>query len=98
MRNPRALQIFLNTDDIEIVNPIGSHTKKHKITMFYYTLGNVPPHFRSRLQAIQLLGVARAKDLKKCGPGVLLEDFISKSARYVIWRHCSDTAWQEYQC
>ena len=26
-RNPSALQIFLNTDDIEIVNPIGTHVK-----------------------------------------------------------------------
>ena len=28
--HPRALQIVLYTDDIEIVNPIGSHTSKHK--------------------------------------------------------------------
>lgn len=49
-RNPNALQIFLNTDDIEIVNPIGSHTKKHKLSMFYFTLGNIPPELRSRLQ------------------------------------------------
>jgi len=44
-RNPSALQIFLNTDDIEIVNPIGTHVKKHKLTMFYYTVGNIPLSF-----------------------------------------------------
>ncbi|XP_022093684.1 uncharacterized protein LOC110980918 [Acanthaster planci] len=76
-RNPQALQVILNTDDIEIVNPIGSHTKKHKLTMFYYTLANIPPEYRSQLQTIQLLGVARSKDIRKYGSGALLEDFVS---------------------
>ena len=62
-RNPQALQIIVNTDDIEIVNPIGHHTKKHKLTMFYYTLGNIPAEYRSQLHAIQLLGVAKSKDV-----------------------------------
>ena len=39
--HPHALQILLYTDDIEIVNPIGSHTSKHKLTMFYFTLANI---------------------------------------------------------
>ena len=52
MTNPRALQVIIHTDDIEIVNPIGSHTKKHELSMFYYTLGNIPPEFRSQLHAI----------------------------------------------
>ena len=30
-RNLHALQIILNTDDIELVNPIGTHTKKTQI-------------------------------------------------------------------
>ena len=75
-RNPKALQIILTNDDIEMVNPIGSHTKKHKLSMFYYTLANIPPESRSRLQAIQFLGVAKSKDLRKRGPGVFLHDFI----------------------
>jgi hypothetical protein len=29
--------ISLYTDDFEIVNPIGSHRKKHKLTAFYWT-------------------------------------------------------------
>jgi hypothetical protein len=76
-RNKNALQIILNTDDIEIVNPIGSHTKKHKMTMFYYTLGNVSPMYRSRMVATQLLAVAKTIDLKQFGIQRLLADFIA---------------------
>ena len=33
-RNPSAPQIFLNTDDIEVVNPIGAHVRKHHLLCF----------------------------------------------------------------
>ena len=75
-RNRKALQLIINNDDIEIVNPIGSHTKKHKLSIFYYTLGNIPPEFRSGLHAIQLLCVSRSADLKMGGLHLLMSDFI----------------------
>ena len=71
------LQVLLYLDEIEIVNPIGTHVKKHKLTMFYFTLANIPPSFRSRYEAIQLLAVAKTVDIKKYGPKRLLSDFIS---------------------
>ena len=77
-KHPQALQIILSHDDIEIVNPLGVHTKKHKVAMFYYTLGNIPPQYRSRLSAIQLLAIAKTVDLKKFGADPLLNDFITK--------------------
>ena len=48
--NPRALQIFL-------------HVKKHKFSMFYFTLGKIPLMFKSRLAPIQLIAVARTNNL-----------------------------------
>ena len=75
-QNPSALQIFLNTDDIECCNPVGCHVKKHKLTMFYYTLGNIPPQFRSKLTSIQLLAIAKTKDVRQFGVDVLLRDFL----------------------
>ena len=75
--NPTALQIILHWDDIETVNPIGSHTKKHKWTMVYFTLGNVSPHLRSALSMIQLVAIAKAKDHRDYGIGKLLSDFTS---------------------
>lgn len=74
--NPKALQILLNTDDIEIVNPLGSHTKKHKLSMFYFTLANIPPAYRSSLHSIQLLGVAKSVDIRISGAEPLLRQFI----------------------
>jgi hypothetical protein len=76
IRNPNALQLVLYNDDIEIVNPIGTHVKKHKLTLFYYMLGNIPPQFRSKLTCIQLVAVAKTADLKKYGLDGLLKDFI----------------------
>ncbi|XP_033099745.1 uncharacterized protein LOC117103311 [Anneissia japonica] len=78
-RNPQALQIVLNCDDIEIVNPIGVHVKKHKLSMFYWVLGNLPPEYRSRLTSIHLLAVAKTQDLKQDNMGCkkLLQDFLA---------------------
>lgn len=46
---------------MEIVNPPGAHVKKHKITVFYFTLCNIPPEFRSQLHAMQLLAIAKTR-------------------------------------
>jgi len=74
--NSTALQVILNCDDMEIVNPLGSHVKKHKITLFYYSLGNIPPEYRSRTDVIQLLAFAKTCDLRNCnGEHKLLADF-----------------------
>ncbi len=73
-----ALQIVINCDDVEIVNPLGSHVKKHKVTMFYFTLANIPPQYRSRLQVIQLLAICKSKDSRvQKSEECLLSDFIN---------------------
>ena len=72
-----TLNLCLYTDDFEIANPIGVHRKKHKITAFYWLLLNIPPEYRSKLSAIQLLAIARTADIRKCGVNGLLQDFKS---------------------
>ena len=49
------------------VNPIGAHTKKHKLSVFFWTLLNIPPKHRSKLSCIQLIAVAKARDCKEFG-------------------------------
>ena len=47
--------------------------------MFYYniyTLGNIRPVFRSSLQAIQLLGVAKSSDMNQSARDILLRNFV----------------------
>lgn len=41
--------------------------------MVYYTLGNIDPKFRSKLAAIRLLAIAKAKDIDDCGVDVVLQ-------------------------
>lgn len=75
-RNSNAMQIILNTDDIEVVNPLGSHVQKHKLPMCYYTLGNILHQFRSNLACMQLLAVAKTVDIRKFGTERLLSAFV----------------------
>ncbi len=76
-QNVNALQIILNHDDMEIVNPLGTHVKKHKLSMFYYSLANIPPQFRSKLSSIQLVAIAKSRDIRKFGVKTLLQDFLN---------------------
>ena len=74
----RALQLLLYTDDIQVANPLGTHTKQHKITVFYMMILNMRPEDRSRLSAIFLVAIAKAENLARHGTvGVhkLLQDF-----------------------
>ena len=73
----KALQIILNCDDMEVVNPLGTHVKKHKVTVIYFILGNIPPAFRSKLHAIQLVAIGKTLDVRKEGAVIrLLADFV----------------------
>lgn len=36
MKNPLMMRIALYNDDVELVNPLGSSTGKHKLSMFYF--------------------------------------------------------------
>ena len=46
--------------------------------MFYYTLGNIRPVFRSCLQAIQLISVAKSSDIRLCRFDALIQPFIEQ--------------------
>ncbi len=72
-----SLRILAYYDDIEIVNPIGVHTKKNKLCMYYWTLLNIPPAYRSRLACVELIAVAKTRDCKEFGLRSLLHDFNS---------------------
>lgn len=82
-RNPNALQIILYNDDIEIVNPLGTHVKKHKVTLFYVAFANIPPEYRSKLQSIFLVAVAKSRYIRKHGVSKLLKNFIQTVSRLV---------------
>jgi len=53
--NPTALQINLYVDEFVPCNKLGNKVKKGKITAVYFTLGNIPRKYRSRLKDIHLV-------------------------------------------
>ena len=70
------LQFVISYDDLELQNPLRSN-KTHKLGMFYFTLLNIPPQYRSQLNNIFLLALGRMRDIKQFGLDQILHDFIS---------------------
>lgn len=46
------------------------------IALFYYTLGNISPKYRSRMRCIQLLTVVKSTVLQTYGVDTILEPFM----------------------
>ena len=63
-------------DEVELANPLGSKKGKHKVSVFYWVLMNLPPKFRSSLRSIQLLGIVSSDLLKQRGVDTFLRPFL----------------------
>lgn len=59
--------MILYQDAFEVVNPLGSAKKKHKILGVYFTLANFEPFYRSTIDNLQLLLLCREADFKYFG-------------------------------
>ncbi|EDO36048.1 predicted protein [Nematostella vectensis] len=66
-RDPHALQIILYYDEVEVVNPLGSKTSKHKVGILIQNSNS-----NSILKAIQLLAVAKRPVIQKYGCNEIL--------------------------
>ena len=75
-RDPNSLQIIAYYDEVEVVNPIGSYVARHKLGCLFFTLGNIRPQYRSTLKAINLIAVAKYKDISKYGIDAFLSPFV----------------------
>ena len=76
--NPQALQIIAYYDELEVVNPIGSYVKKHKLGCLSFSLGNIRPLYRSSLKAHYLVSVAKHGDIVKYGIDKVLRPFVEE--------------------
>ena len=74
-QDPEALQIIGYFDELEVCNPLGSHIKKHKFGVVFYTLGNVHPKFRSTYRTINLAILTTKPILEKHGIDAVLQPF-----------------------
>ena len=55
----------------------------HHIGMFYFTLGNLPPKFRSKLSAIQLVAIVKTTILAIYGMDAVLQPFVDDLMKLV---------------
>lgn len=63
--DPNVVRLHLYTDEFEVVNPLGSKRTVHKLTAFYFTIGNLEPNYKSQLRHIHLCILVRHQHLKR---------------------------------
>lgn len=94
-----ALQIMMYYDDVEVCNPLGSHTKVHKLGkylcscrfsyvhvftgLFYFLLGNCHPKYRSKLKAVQLVAICKHHSIKQYSLDAILHPFLQDLKKLV---------------
>lgn len=61
------IQILLYYDEFCAANPLRGNQSKHKMAVFYYTLGNIPLRFRSKIDDIQLALICKSSYIKEFG-------------------------------
>ena len=70
------MQILGNYDELEICNPLGSHVKRHKVGIVFYTVGNIDSKYRSQLKLINLAVIATIPVIEKHGLDKVLKPVI----------------------
>ena len=76
--NPKALAIIFYYDDLGVSNVLRGNATSQKLSVFYWTLGNIAPYARSNLNLIFLLGIVKTKFLKRYGLHAVLKPFIQE--------------------
>ena len=70
------LQILLYQDSFEIVNPLGSSRKKHKLLAVYAMIGNLPVEYRSCLDSIILVMLIKESYVKFFGQKIIFHQLL----------------------
>ncbi|XP_058617944.1 uncharacterized protein LOC131531278 isoform X2 [Onychostoma macrolepis] len=74
--DPMSLGLILYQDSFEVVNPLGSGKKTHKVLAVYLTLGDILPHNRSTTDHMQLVLLYREQDFKFFGHDMVMGQLI----------------------
>ncbi len=75
--NPESLKLILYQDSFEIVNPLGSAKKMHKVLAFYISLANLPIHLRSNTDNMFLVLLCVEDDLKSFGVAKVFSELLA---------------------
>ena len=71
-----AIALIIYHDEIEVCSRLGSKAGKHKLDLYYYTVANLSPKFRSRHCAVRLLAIAKSTMVKKYGVNSILKPIV----------------------
>ena len=74
--NPGCLKLILYQDAFEIVNPLGSARKKHKVLAVYLSVANLPAHVRSNTDHMSLVLLCCESDLKQFGNAKVFSEML----------------------
>ncbi len=75
--NPESLKLILYRDSFEIVNPLGSAKKMHKVIAVYISLANLPIHLRSNTDNMFLVLLCVEGDLKRFGVAKIFSELLA---------------------
>ena len=73
---PGAVRIQMFNDDLEVVNPCGSKTKKHQLAMFCFTILNLPPCLLSQLPHIHPFAICKTSDVVEDNFAFVIREFM----------------------
>lgn len=79
-----TVYILLYTDELEIVNPLGSKRRVHKLYDVYFSLLNLHPKYGSQLKHLHLVVIAKYADVQHYGHHEVLKPLLTD---LVILRH-----------
>jgi hypothetical protein len=71
--DPTCLKLLMYQDDFEPSNPLGSAKGKHKMLAVYYTLGNLHPRVRTKIDVVQLILLCKRSSVITYGLDVIFE-------------------------
>jgi hypothetical protein len=73
--HPKGLQIHIYVDEVQMCCPLGSYS--HKIVFVYFSIGNLPPLFRSSFKSINLLSIFYFEQVTQFDYNILLKPIIT---------------------
>lgn len=77
-QNNLVFPLILYYDDVELGNPLGSHSSVHKIGVIYASIPVLPPNFQSFLNNILVTCLFHTDDLKEFGSKVIFSKLIEE--------------------
>ncbi|XP_058984245.1 uncharacterized protein LOC101888190 [Musca domestica] len=73
----KRIELLIFQDAFEMCNPLGSAKRKHKVTGFYFMLGNIDIKYRSIVKNIRLLLLCKERYIKTFGFDIVLQPLLT---------------------